>query len=733
MYAKDDPLLSLSNTSMNYNIIQPTTTLPLASATNVISSTTNEFPTLATSMTSNYIEPTTMVAPTVVYQITTTNNEIYSSPMTVSSPDHQPIHTTSYVNQVTPVQLISHGVHPSITANVVHAQPQKYRKILEKNTNQIVTTSVKETKPIIIGHPTTVVYATANTRKPNIQLLDGTTILATHVPTMMVEQENQRQNEMSTMSHRKPKEGKKTTHNAIERRYRTSINDKIVELKNILVGETGKLNKSAILKQSIDKIHDLEDENYELKMENARLREWFSNKMNGDPTADSSTLKVLLMQKTTNRQPKRRYTNSSNGGYSSGAERMTPPPTSDESNPSYSPAHSDNVSMPGSPLAEDEISQSFNESEPPAAKRARSSRGMTTHSKLALCAFMFAVITLNPLASFLNGRTSDTEDILSKPFGPPQSRNILKFDLSSNMFSSLWQDFSVSALVFAINCLVIIGCLVKLFVFGDPVMRSKSSMATEYAKQKAIADSEFSRGRASEAYRAYTKCLRTFEITLPESRFGLASMISWQFVRSCLHRIQVGQWLTSKCAKLFRSTEAHIDAMNSAREIAITLNRCNQIHFSQNMRSGLGLVLSMYAVNMAETSSNISPDNLIDIYLTAALRCRRHFPPFFSWICSRYYLHKAKSVASTNCDRTFPLKFNWIFSNIYGYKFICKYSFENVSSDEKINDDSMFSYTVNDIDPLENLYKVSLRSFVVENSSIKLTFCAYFRIIVSIC
>ena len=37
------------------------------------------------------------------------------------------------------------------------------------------------------------------------------------------------------------KEGKRNAHNAIERRYRTSINDKIVELKNMIVGIDAKV------------------------------------------------------------------------------------------------------------------------------------------------------------------------------------------------------------------------------------------------------------------------------------------------------------------------------------------------------------------------------------------------------------------------------------------------------------------------------------------------------------
>jgi len=50
------------------------------------------------------------------------------------------------------------------------------------------------------------------------------------------------------------REVKRSAHNAIERRYRTSINDKIIELKNIIVGVDAKLNKSAILRKTIDYI-----------------------------------------------------------------------------------------------------------------------------------------------------------------------------------------------------------------------------------------------------------------------------------------------------------------------------------------------------------------------------------------------------------------------------------------------------------------------------------------------
>ena len=42
---------------------------------------------------------------------------------------------------------------------------------------------------------------------------------------------------------------RKPGHNAIEKRYRSSINDRIVELKNLVAGEESKLNKSLILRK----------------------------------------------------------------------------------------------------------------------------------------------------------------------------------------------------------------------------------------------------------------------------------------------------------------------------------------------------------------------------------------------------------------------------------------------------------------------------------------------------
>lgn len=63
----------------------------------------------------------------------------------------------------------------------------------------------------------------------------GPTLLTTGIP-LVLDGEN------IVTAQPKVKEVKRSAHNAIERRYRTSINDRIIELKNMLVGEEAKVN-----------------------------------------------------------------------------------------------------------------------------------------------------------------------------------------------------------------------------------------------------------------------------------------------------------------------------------------------------------------------------------------------------------------------------------------------------------------------------------------------------------
>lgn len=60
-----------------------------------------------------------------------------------------------------------------------------------------------------------------------------------------------------------------------------------------------------------------------------------------------------------------------------------------------------------------------------------------------------------------------------------------------NIFS--WQNISTSLIIWTLNVMVLLGCLVKLLVYGDPVLKSESKANQEYWKHKKKADAEFSK------------------------------------------------------------------------------------------------------------------------------------------------------------------------------------------------------------------------------------------------
>lgn len=70
--------------------------------------------------------------------------------------------------------------------------------------------------------------------------------LFTGIPAVVLEGDKIALNPAPNIGAPKVKEVKRSAHNAIERRYRTSINDRIVELKNMLVGEEAKVKNLKI-------------------------------------------------------------------------------------------------------------------------------------------------------------------------------------------------------------------------------------------------------------------------------------------------------------------------------------------------------------------------------------------------------------------------------------------------------------------------------------------------------
>lgn len=127
------------------------------------------------------------------------------------------------------------------------------------------------------------------------------------------------------------------------------------------------MNKSGILKKSIDKIRSLETENVELKMENHRLRQMLG--MKALPDTEPPPLS---------------------------------PPSSNSSSPMPHPIETSHYNIESSTTAPK--SQSTPETD---QKIIFIQRGVSPHSKFALCIFMFSVVALNSFGSlFLTDRPS---------------------------------------------------------------------------------------------------------------------------------------------------------------------------------------------------------------------------------------------------------------------------------------------------------------------------------------
>ncbi|XP_026580331.1 sterol regulatory element-binding protein 1-like [Pseudonaja textilis] len=215
-------------------------------------------------------------------------------------------------------------------------------------------------------------------------LVSGGTILAT-VP-LMVDTDKLPINRLTAG---KPvvtqnKGEKRTAHNAIEKRYRSSINDKISELKVLVVGTEAKLNKSAILRKAIDYIRYLKQTNQKLKGENMALKM---------AAQKNKSLKDLVAVCGGNMEDPAEGMKM--------MEALTPPP-SDAGSPSHS-----------SPLSFGGVSGTDSEPDSPSCEEAKvkpeyqgppsGSLGMLDRSRMALCTFVFLCLSFNPLSSLLGG------------------------------------------------------------------------------------------------------------------------------------------------------------------------------------------------------------------------------------------------------------------------------------------------------------------------------------------
>lgn len=377
---------------------------------------------------------------------------------------------------------------------------------------------------------------------------------------------------------------KRNSHNAIEKRYRCSINDKIIELKNLVAGEEAKLHKSQILKKAIDFIRHLQGQNKRLRTELNAYRMRDGNQKITD----------LLV-----------------GSY-------TPPP-SDVSSPASSP-QSDS-SLPPSPRLtkmEDELSPGG--SSPTYVTMTQS---MAEGTRMMLCTFVLLVLTFNPVGLFARHSalsfSSTTSDV--------PSRTILEDTSQEGMFS-MRQVLCSSVTVWLVNMVTVAVLLVRVFVYGEPVVRKKGLISETFWRHRKQADLDMAKGNYRHASQQYSLALGVVGRPLPGSGVEKVVGVMWQWTRQVLQRLHLGTWLARHAGGLFLHQTEREEVRESVCECAQVYHRLHQLHLMGHTRDTshmLGLYLALTSLNLAESGA-VAGSDMAGMLVTCALRVKESLP-----------------------------------------------------------------------------------------------------------
>nr|KAG5698523.1 hypothetical protein BaRGS_023226 [Batillaria attramentaria] len=459
---------------------------------------------------------------------------------------------------------------------------------------------------------------------------NGNTILTTSIPVQVVDGDKMPINRLSSTPKMKGKGEKRTAHNAIEKRYRLSINDKIVELKDLVAGTEAKLNKSAILRKAIDYIHYLQNSNNRLKQENMALRmaakkQNLEEMLKSIPVSDTTDVSMIALT----------------------------PPRSDTS-PMSSPPQSDS-SAPNSPLFDD-MEDSVSMQEDTGAFSL--GQGMMDRSRIALCVFMFGILAFNPFNMLFASQLQAGDS------GVHHGRTLLATDeMTATPGWSEWLSSWLFPKVFLwlLNAVVVGLVLAKVLVYGEPVTRKNTNESVVYWRHRRQAEVDMERGDYSAAGQQFRQCLQALGRPLPTSTSDAVSGILWQMFRQLLHRLYLGRWLAARAGSLRSSKIQAVEVKESARDASLVYHRLNQLHLTGHLTGGRlwGLNLALCAVNMGETAKDTLPRwMLAEIYATSALQAKAALPASMQFL-ARYFLSRARRVCARGGDQV-PPNIQWL-------------------------------------------------------------------------
>ncbi|OXB57030.1 hypothetical protein ASZ78_000599 [Callipepla squamata] len=457
-----------------------------------------------------------------------------------------------------------------------------------------------------------------------------------------------------------PKEGeRRTTHNIIEKRYRSSINDKIIELKDLIMGTDAKMHKSGVLRKAIDYIKYLQQANHKLRQENMVLK--LANQKN-------KLLKGIDLSSLVDNDADLKIDD-----FNQNVLLMSPPASDSGSQAGFSPYSID--SEPGSPLLDDAKVKDEPDSSPVAL-------GMVDRSRILLCALTFLCLSFNPLTSLLDAQGSPESDSLAHH---GSGRNVLTIESDTGG----WFGWMMPTLIlWLVNGVIVLSVFVKLLVHGEPVTRLHSRSSVAFWRHRKQADLDLARGDFAAAASNLQTCLSVLGRALPASRLDLACSLSWNVIRYSLQKLALVRWLLKRTSHQWRAREATAGSEDEAKTSKLP---------SSSAYSGLHMALC--AVNLAECAEEkIPPSTMAEIHLTAAVGLKTRCGGKLGFLAS-YFLSQAQSLCSSERS-AIPDSLRWLCHPL-GQKFFVERSW-TVKSAAK---ESLYCTQRNPADPIAQVHQ----------------------------
>lgn len=385
---------------------------------------------------------------------------------------------------------------------------------------------------------------------------------------------------------------RKNGHNAIEKRYRSSINDRIQDLKNICATEESKMNKSAILRKSIEYIHFLQRQNVKLKQENMSLRLRLGRKVKVDGGDDALVPGPGLSPPY-----------SESAGSPCTSEEYVMSPTSHQGSPQSLE----------SMISSDLMSPSSHQGSPQSLE-SMTRTGMMDKSRLTLCMVMFTLILANPLSPFLSENRANYDAIGGV------GRTILAAEDGWSFAKFFKASTSSSILSFFLNTILTLICLVWIYVYGEPVVGPHCQALSSYWTYRKQAESDIQAGKDKEAAKHLTMAAMALGRPPPKSWLDALASLVWQIAHIVMDALGVPGIVKRIMAN---KTGANSDLHWEAAE---TYHRLHQVELSTTGLGDVrGLAIALTALNLAPRGQQ-RPHILAEMKTLLAARLKISWP-----------------------------------------------------------------------------------------------------------